>query len=178
MRQMSILKSKTSAYGGELSKTRSGRSGPRPISIKHSMHLVLRSSKAVGPWSFRKARNEAAIKNIFVRFGHKYGIQILRLANVGNHLHLQIKVANRYTFKAFIRATTAAITSVVTKCNAHQPLKKCFADRFFDYRPFTRFVVSRRDFLGIKDYIEINQLEGFGALRAEARYIIKSRSFD
>jgi REP element-mobilizing transposase RayT len=176
MRQISTLKNQKSAYGGELSKTRKGRSGPRPISVKHSMHLVLRSSKAVGPWSFRKAKNESAIKSIFVRFGTKYGIQILRMANVGNHLHLQIKVGNRNTFKAFIRATTAAVTSAVTKCNAHQPLKEKFADRFFDYRPFTRFIIGGKDYLGIRDYIEINQLEGFGVKRAEARYIIKSRS--
>jgi REP element-mobilizing transposase RayT len=177
MRQMSSLKKLSSAYGGELSKTRKGRAGPRPLSVKHTMHLVLRSSKAVGSWSFRKARNEAAIKNIFQRFGQKYGVRILRLANVGNHLHLQIQLGSRHTFRAFIRATTSAITSAVTRCNAHRALKKTHADRFFDYRPFTRFVVGRRDFLGIKDYIEINQLEGFGADRAEAVYIIKSRFF-
>jgi REP element-mobilizing transposase RayT len=178
MRQVSSFKNFSSAYGGELSKTRKGRAGPRPISVKHTMHLVLRSSKAVGPWSFRKASNEDAIKNIFLRFGLKFGIKILRLANVGNHLHLQIRIGNRHTFSAFIRATTAAITLAVTRCNAHAPLKKTFADRFFDCRPFTRFVVGRRDFLGIKDYIEINQLEGFGVDRAEAKYIFKARAFD
>jgi hypothetical protein len=40
-------------YGGELLKTRKGRSMGRPLDKKNSMHLVLRSSKAKNEWSFK-----------------------------------------------------------------------------------------------------------------------------
>jgi hypothetical protein len=45
--------------------------------------------------------------------------------------------------------------------------------RFWDYRPFTRIVQSFRAVLHLKDYIRINQLEGFGHKREDARFMLE-----
>jgi len=170
MKQLSLLKSQNKAYGGELLKTRKGRSGPRPLDTRNTMHLVLRSSRARGRWSFLRNENQHYIKKIVARFSVRYGVRILSLANVGNHLHFHIKLGNRHAYRPFIRAVTAAIAMAVTKKSRwNKGLGK-----FWDYRPFTRVVIGFRAFLKLKDYIQINQLEGFHG-RSDAEWIVKNR---
>src|SRR5262245_22435472 len=108
-KQLKLLGSENSAYGGELLKTRKGRSRGRPLAVKNSMHLVMRSSKAKGDWSFKRAVNKRKIEAIINKFAIRFAVKILSIANVGNHLHLEIQLTNRFTFKPFIRAITAAI---------------------------------------------------------------------
>jgi hypothetical protein len=106
-RQLSLLKKQKNAYGGELRKSREGRQGPRPLVTKETMHLVLRSSKAIKDWSFKKPKNEQKIRQIVDRFSMKYGVKVYSLGNAGNHLHFHLKLSNRYTYAAFVRAVLA-----------------------------------------------------------------------
>jgi REP element-mobilizing transposase RayT len=171
--QLKLLKNEPKAYGGELLKTRKGRTHGRPLDTRTTIHLVLRSSKAIGEWSFSRPKHQAKIKEIIRRFAQTYGVRVLSVAIVGNHLHLQIKLSNRYTYFPFIRAITAAIAMAITKVNrwnkARGPL------RFWDYRPFTRVIQSLRAYLNLRDYIRINQMEGAGVNRSVARLLIKDR---
>ena len=168
--QIKLLKDQPKAYGGTLLKTRKGRSQSRPLDTKHTMHLILRSLRATGEWSFWKPKNKNEIKRIVSKFSTKYGIKILSLANVGNHLHFQIKLTNRYTYKPFIQAITSAIAMAVTGASRINPLKKEAKDRFWERRPFTKVVMGFKAFLNLRDYIEINRLEGFGFTRPQARF--------
>src|SRR5262245_2681101 len=86
-KQLSMLPRAQMAYGGSLLNTRKGRAQGRTLSTRHSMHLVLRSSKARGEWNFRQTKNKNAINRILKRFSAKYGVRLLSVANVGNHLH-------------------------------------------------------------------------------------------
>lgn len=79
--QLQLLQRENSAYGGELLKKDKNRERGRPIVTNHTMHLVMRSTKAVGDWSFKKPRNERKIKEIIKKFSQKYGVRILSLAN-------------------------------------------------------------------------------------------------
>ncbi|MGE0634783.1 MAG: transposase [Pseudobdellovibrionaceae bacterium] len=173
MKQVELLKKQSKSYGGELLKTRKGRAHGRPLDTKNTMHLVLRSSKAKGGWSFKKAKNEKKIRDLVQKFSNKYGVRVLSLANVGNHLHFQIKLSSRHTYKPFIRALTAAVAMAVTGASRWNPLKREPKDRFWDYRPFTRVVQSFKAYLNLRDYIQINQIEGFGYRKHEARFIFK-----
>ncbi len=175
--QLQLLQRENSAYGGELLKKDKNRKRGRPIVTNHTMHLVLRSTKAVGDWSFKKRKNEIKIKEIVDKFARKYGVRILSLANVGNHLHMQIKLGNRRAYYAFIRAITAAIAMAVTRASRwNKPATKSDKNkkwRFWDYRPFTRVVESFKSYLNLRDYIRINALEGAGTPRATARFLIR-----
>jgi REP element-mobilizing transposase RayT len=168
--QLMFIKKYKMSYGGDLRRTRAGRAHGRPLDTRYTMHLVLRSSKAKGKWSFFNKNNPYKIKSILEKFGKKFGVQVLSIANVGNHLHLQIKLSNRFTWRAFIRAVTAAIAMAITGTSRWNKVEG--ASEFWDHRPFTRVVVGRRAFLSLKDYIEINKWEGWGANRAEARTIV------
>ncbi len=168
MKQLLLLKSQPSAYGGELFNTRAGRSRPRPLSTRETMHLVLSSTRAKGELSFATRTNRARIDRILKRFSKKFGVKILSYANVGNHLHFHMKLGNRQLYAPFIRALTAAIRMAVTGASrwSKQP-------KFWDYRPFTRVVKSFRAFLNLKDYVAINELEGRGCPREQARFIVR-----
>jgi REP element-mobilizing transposase RayT len=136
------------------------------------MHLVMRSSKATGPWSFKEPKNEREIRRVIQKFSMKYHVTIISMANVGNHLHLHIKLTKRWTYKPFIRAITSAIAMAVTGASRWNPLKKEAKDKFWDYRPYTRVVQAYRAFLNLRDYIKINQYEGAGYKREHARMIV------
>lgn len=175
--QLKLLANQPSAYGGTLLKSRRGRAQGRPLAVKNSMHLILRSSRAKGDWSFRRRANRKKVESIIAKFGDKYAVRILSLANVGNHLHLQIQLTNRFTYKPFIRAVTAAIAMSITGRNRWTASQSQKA-KFWDYRPYTRVVVGFKALLGLRDYIRINQLEGYGYHRSEAEFFVRNRLFN
>jgi REP element-mobilizing transposase RayT len=176
--QLKLLSSQPKAYGGDLLKTRKGRKGGRPIDTKNTMHMVLRSTKAKGDWSFSRSSNSKKIQTIVSKFSAKYGIRIVSMAYVGNHLHLQIKLGNRHTYRPFVRAITGAIAMAITGTCRWRTKERVFGergvtggDRFWDRRPFTRVVSGLRGHLVLKDYIQINRYEGFGYDRTQARFL-------
>jgi REP element-mobilizing transposase RayT len=132
------------------------------------MHLVLRSSKATGDWSFKKRAHERKIVELLNKFSRRHGVHVYNLANVGNHLHFHIKLSRRHSYFRFIRALTAAIAMAVTGSSRWNPLKS----KFWDHRPFTRIVQGYRQFLTLKNYININIFEGMGFPRSHARLVL------
>lgn len=170
--QLKLFKKHKSDYGGELQNYRRGRQGPRPISTKHSMHLVMRSTKATQNWSMRKPRHKAKIKNILNKFAKKFGVELLDGANVGNHLHLEIRLSNRNTYKPFIRAITAAIAMAITGASRWNQKKI----KFWDHRPFSRIAETWREVFNLRQYIRINRFEGIGFGREEARLLVSGKS--
>lgn len=177
-KQLSFLKKGEKSYGGELRKKGKNR-GARPLATKTSMHLVLRSSKARGSWSFSNPKNKAKVRFFVEKQSRKYGVHVLSFANVGNHLHLQIQLTSRALYRPFIRGLTAGIAILVAGTTKNRPLDSLAGTpengvraRFWDYRPFTRILTSFREFLSVKDYIYINQLEGLGVGRVRARSLL------
>ncbi len=171
MTQIGFFNKQALHYGGKLLNTRRGRSGGRPIDTHHSMHLVLRSSKAKGEFSFRKPKNSRAVLRIVRNFSHKYGIKIYSFANVGNHIHLHIHIRNRNAYKPFIRAVTASIAMAISGASRW---KKSTLGKFWDCRPFTRVVIGYKSFLNLRDYVELNTWEGRGFTKVEARFLVAS----
>ena len=169
---------KATSYGGDLLKTRKGRSCGRPLAVRKTMHLVLRSTLAKGFWAFNKSENKRAIERILKKFSDKYGVKILLSAYVGNHLHLHVKLSNHHAYAAFIRAVTAAIAMKIKGASRWRPMNTILEGRrFWDRRPFTRVVQGFKDHLNLNEYIRINQFEGCGYSRTQARYIL-AREWD
>jgi REP element-mobilizing transposase RayT len=172
MQQTSFPLKKTKLpFGGELMKTREGRKGSRPLAVRKSMHLVLRSSKATGEWSFKRKENEKKIRQLVEKFSKKYVVKLISLAVVGNHLHFHIQLGNRHLYAPFIRALTSAIAMAVTRTSRRKKMGKEKL-KFWDYRPFTRIVVGLKAILTLRDYIALNSLEAYGHSRQEARFFI------
>ena len=124
------------------------------------MHIVLRSSLAKGEWSMKRRKNEKLIESYIGKFAHKYGVRVHSSANVGNHLHLHIQLANRHAYRPFIRALTGAIAMAITGFSRWKKAPKGF--QFWDYRPYSRVVFGWRGFTTLRSYVEQNQREGLG----------------
>jgi len=151
-------------FGGSLLK-KSNAKTKRPLSTKHAMHVVLRSSKAKGEWSLRSLKNQKIVEKLTRTLAKKYSIKIYEYANVGNHLHLLIKLSNRYTFAPFIRALSGSIALKVTGSNKLKALK----EKFWDYRPWTRIVEWKKAYSIAKDYVIQNHLEAMGLIPYKPR---------
>jgi REP element-mobilizing transposase RayT len=171
--QIDMLEKQPHAYGGELLKTRKGRSCARTLSTKNTMHLVLRSSRATGELSFSRPQHKAKISQLFHKFSRKYGVRIINVANAGNHIHAQIQLTKRHLYFPFIRGLTAAIAMSVSGVSRWSA-KHTKGQKFWDYRPFTRVVIGYRAVLSLKDYLLINRLEGWYT-RSQARFLIAWR---
>lgn len=138
-------------------KKANGR-GARPLTTKKSMHLVLRSSQAIGDWSFRTKKNSAIVDLTLKKLSYKYGVKIYGFANAGNHLHLIVKLGNRFTYAGFIRSLTGILALKITGSNKLKALKR----KFWDRRPFSRVIEWGRAYTLAKDYLLLNQLEATG----------------
>jgi REP element-mobilizing transposase RayT len=156
-------------YGGSLRKKAANR-GARPLSSISTLHVVLRSSQAKGLWSFRNPKHLDKIMSFIRQFSQIKGVQLLSFANVGNHFHFHVKIPNRTLYQAWIRGLTSGLAMMVLGRKGFKALKEKNL-RFWDYRPFTRVVRSFKGFLKLKDYIEINQLEGLGIARQRAVFM-------
>lgn len=151
-------------FGGALLKNSNAKS-KRPLSTKHAMHVVLRSSLARGEWSLRSPKNQKMVEKTIRQQAQIYGIKIYEFANVGNHLHLLIKLGNRYTFAPFMRAISGIIALKVTGARKSKELKQ----KFWDYRPWSRIVEWQRAYSIAKDYVVQNHLEVIGAISYQPR---------
>jgi len=156
-------------YGGDLLKTRLGRSTARPLSTHYTMHFVLRSTQAMGERSFRKPENFSKVHAILDGFAEKHGVKIYRAAVNLNHLHLNLGVRSRTTYNRFIRAISAAIAMAIGGGRRGAP----FLKKFWDRRPFSRIVRGPQEEANLADYLQINHLEGFGFSREKARWLVR-----
>ncbi len=149
-------------FGGSLLVGK--RRGARPLSSKHALHLVMRSTRAKGSNSFLKHQKQ--IKYQLSRQAKNFGVRIYQYSNVGNHLHLLIRIHSRREYKKFIRAISSLIQGIVTKTlGANQKVgSQKSKEIFWDFRPFSRVVSWGKDFRIASAYVIKNTLEVLGLI--------------
>jgi REP element-mobilizing transposase RayT len=126
----------------------------RPLSKKKWIHLVLKSDKARGPLSFKTPINKIAIQGILKAKARKFGVKIADQANVGNHIHLKVKIHSRELFQKFLISVTGLIARTVTGARKG----KAFG-RFWNELAFTRVLQSYTEELWLNGYFIANRLE-------------------
>lgn len=99
-------------------------------------------------------RHDRYIRHEIRRLARANGIRIYELANVGNHLHLLIRFGNRIAFQRFLRTLSGLIARRVTGAKKGNPVGK-----FWEKLAFSRIVRFGKDFEGVRDYIELNEME-------------------
>jgi len=155
-KQLAFWKPPKKVHGGANSVEREKIA--RPIETKKPMHLILRSSRAKGSWSFLRRHRE--IEAILQGTAKRFHIRIYRFANVGNHIHLLVQAKARKDFQNFLRVLAQAIVFLVTGARKGNPIGK-----FWDALAFSRIVEWGRDWKGMLTYLEKNLLEGEGLPR-------------
>jgi REP element-mobilizing transposase RayT len=149
------------SHGGDLGKGR--RKSRRPIDPKQALHVVLRSSRAQGEHSMLRSKNCNSIHRFTEDLALKWGVKLYRYANVGNHIHLLIKVPSRAVWRRFLRELTGGIAIIVTGAKKGSALARNETGRgFWDHLAFTRIVHFGRDFAGVARYVIKNLFEAAG----------------
>ena len=151
-------------FGGSLTRKLIGRTA-RPISSKDPMHLVLKSTKATGRFSFGHRSNVRKVNDLVRSQCKTYGIKLIEYSNNFNHLHLLVRFPSRAIYLRFIRSLTGALALAVSGASKLRSLKSIFGSKsFWDFRPFTRVVKSFRGYKVARDYVVLNQLEAMDIL--------------
>jgi REP element-mobilizing transposase RayT len=176
-KNLELMKRPILAYGGDLRKKAENR-GQRPLVFRSgSMHITLRSLKAKGIYSFQHSSKRERVKNFVYSFSKAKGVKILSFANVGNHIHLHVKLHNQNLYLAWIRGLSSGLAMISHGLEGLKKLKE-LRQKFWEQRPFSRVIRSFKHFLNTKSYVEVNILEGMGMPRAQAELIIfGSRKF-
>lgn len=138
----------------------------RPLATKKWIHLVLKSDKAIGKYSFLSAKNKILIHQILANKAKKFGITVGDYANVGNHLHLKVKISNRTGFQKFLKAITTLIARKVTHARRGHKF-----GRFWQGLAFTRVLKSAREELNLKGYFQANRIEATKGESARKNYL-------
>ena len=148
------------SFGGSLLTSHPKKA--RPLDSKLPIHLTLKSVSG-GMRSFRTMR---IIDAIIEKTCKKHGVKVFKYANVGNHLHLLLKLRNRRSWAAFIRELTGRI--------AHFMLEGKTGANFWAHRPFTRVVRGwQKAFKMMKAYIDLNTWEAEGHISRKETKTLK-----
>lgn len=159
-KQLSFFRESPRSFGGSAQKSHPKIA--RTLSSKESLHLVLKSAHAVGAFSMLRQKNVHKIEEIIRSQAKICRIKIYQFVNVGNHLHLVIKLRDVELFAQFIRAITGIIARHVLKRqrgsegilrNKESEKQK----KFWVARPFTRLIAWGRDYKHIKNYMDKNR---------------------
>jgi hypothetical protein len=142
-------------HGGSIRKGK--RKLARPISTKQPLHLVMRSSRAKGQWSFLHSRNRGVILGLVAETADRYGIRVDRFDNVGNHLHFVMQGKNRLLIRSFLKVLPQKIMFAVTGAKKGNPV-----GRFFDGIVYSRLVTWGREYEILRSYLWKNALEALG----------------
>ena len=142
------------SFGGSLNCGK--RKNRRPVSLKESMHVVLRAESARGNYSLLLPQNARMTYRLMCHYGKKFEVRVYNYAFVGNHLHLLLKAKTRVGFQHFLRVFAGQVAQRITKAKPHAPLLK----RFWDFIAYSRTIPWGRAYKTAQNYIRENILQG------------------
>lgn len=139
-------------FGG--SNCRSNSKRERPLSLNCWLHLILKSARAAGRWSFSSPKNKIWVEKLIWGRAHRWGVTIGNFANVTNHLHLKIKIPNRVIYRKFIVAVTGMLARQMTgACRGNA------TGSFWTGLPFARVLKSAFENLTLQGSIKAKRTQ-------------------
>lgn len=156
------------AFGGSLLKGNNPKQS-RPLDSKQPIHVVFRAKKG----GMRTPKAFAQVSRILETSARKHGVKIYNLANVGNHLHLVVKLGHVRAWSGFVREVCGRIGLLMKKLGVTSK-----GEGFWLMRPFTRIVKGwGRAFRNLCEYVYLNELEARGIIsRKETRTVRELRA--
>lgn len=133
------------------------------------MHIVLRSSVAKGKYSL--LLYSKIIASEFKKQTRKHSIEVVRLANAGNHLHMILKSPSREQLKAFLRGFASTVARLILGVNRNTAklsdvLKSADFEsgtrrpnRFWDFIPWSTILSCYKAIRSGVNYLRLNSIE-------------------
>lgn len=151
----------------------------RPLDSRKPIHVCFRSQYARGKQSMLGI-NKLKVKGIVDGVSKRFGINIVKFANVGNHLHLVVRLpgsamTSRRQYSKWIRLLTSRLAFEIGGSKKGEPFRGEDGERtkFWDARPFTRVVHGRRGWSTISRYVLKNEFQAGGASEQAAIILAK-----
>ncbi len=146
-------------FGGSLLQNK--RKTKRPLSTKHPLHLILKSSHTR---LFNPANQR--LQRLIRDQSEKFHVIIYDFAVNWTHVHLLIQIKSRKDYVKFVRSLCSLIASKIYKAVPN-------LEKIFTLRPFTKIVTWRRQFKSALNYQIINKLESFGLIQRSRNKTVK-----
>lgn len=141
-----------SSFGGSLLKGNPKKK--RPLDSKLPILLTMRCEKSV----LRLPKTFSLVDDCVYDIAKKHGVRVYKYSNVGNHLHILIKIPHVRRWAAFIRELSGRIAQLLM-----EKLSWVGGLSFWRFRPHTRIVGGwKKAFRIARGYVELNQLEAEG----------------
>ena len=131
------------------------RKTERPFSPKAAMHLVLRSSRARGPWAFEHRKNRSKITSMVYVYAARFKVQVFQSKIEGNHIQLLVKASERKHLADFLRVLAGRIAVMVT--GARKRVKRI--GKFWDYLYWSRLLNWGSEFFQMRRFIQNESLD-------------------
>ncbi len=166
-KQLSLFKkgNPQKEHGGSLAISK--RRARRPLNIKKSHHLTMKSHHALGSRSL--FRHKKMILGLIGKYSHKFGIKVYEYAIQGNHIHLLVKAQSREGLQNFFRVVAGHSAQKILKDHPLKPIaggapakaKSCQKNqrKFWSFLLYSRIVSWGREFKVVATYLKKNTLE-------------------
>ena len=155
-------------HGGSLAVGK--RRVTRPLNIKQSHHITLKSIYAVGPRSL--FRHKKLILSLMKKNASRFQVKVYEYAIQGNHIHMLVKAQSREGLQNFFRVLAGHSAQRILKDNPLHKDAGCASNRgvqkigcrknqrvFWSYLVYSRVVSWGREFKTVTTYIQKNTLE-------------------
>jgi REP element-mobilizing transposase RayT len=130
-------------HGGLTHAGRRKRS--RPLEPTLPLYMVLRSSRAQGPWSLTRPDLEPRIQQTLCSLAERHGIEVIEFVNGGDQLHMLVRMSSRPGFQAFLRAFAGITARHVTGARKGKP-----SGKFWDTLTYSRVLGWGPDFEALR----------------------------
>ncbi len=124
--------------------------------------------------------NKLKVDELVTRISRRYGVKLKKYVNVGNHLHLVVKLSGspmtaRRQYRSWIRLLTARIAFEVGGSKKGEPFRDENGERvkFWDAIPFSRVVHGLRGWIDMDRYVLKNALEAQGLPKNQALFLAR-----
>lgn len=144
-------------FGGDKYR-KSNPKRARPIETNKPIHLVLKSLTLGSKYSMRLPKNSSKIKEYVYEIAAKFKVKVERFENVGNHLHLVIRVPAQSAYASYIRGICSAIARHVLGAKKGQGKDQ----KFWFARPYTRIISWGRELKRVFKYLNLNRIQAIG----------------
>lgn len=135
------------------------RKTSRPLEPTLPLYVLLRSSRAKGKWSLKRAPTRTAVEETLRELSARHGIKLFAFATGADQIHLLLRAKSRLSFQSFLRAFAGLVARHVTGARKGKP-----AGRFWDTLTFSRVLQWGEEFDTVNALLAADDLDALLAL--------------
>jgi REP element-mobilizing transposase RayT len=144
------------------------RKTSRPLEPTLPLYVLLRSSRAKGKWSLKRAPTRSAIEETLRELSQRHGIKLFAFATGADQIHLLLRAKARASFQSFLRAFAGLVARHVTGARKGKP-----AGRFWDTLTFSRVLQWGEEFDTVSALLAADDLDALIALNQPPKVRLK-----